>query len=226
MEIDSVIRRRNDRRFARAICCRMHRWRTTHASVAEPGLARGLASADSTVQAAVGKLTAGAVLVVSKDGRVVHQRAFGLAQIKSQDCFTDGCAAPTGLQMHISTMFDLASVTKVMATTFATMLLVALLTNEQRRQVVDALDHQIRETAQDPGPIFAGRCFRQGGARCAASIARGASRPPRPRNVGDRRARGGVDNGNVAPESAASTQAPSMYAWSRTRSSRTVIAGR
>jgi CubicO group peptidase (beta-lactamase class C family) len=93
-------------------------------SVNEPGLARGLASADSTVQAAVGKLTAGAVLVVSKDGRVVHQRAFGLAQIKSQDCFTDGCAAPTGQQMRASTMFDMASVTKVMATTFATMLLV------------------------------------------------------------------------------------------------------
>ena len=45
-----------------------------------------------------------AVLVVTKDGRVVHNRAFGSATT--------------------STIFDLASVTKVMATTFAMMMLV------------------------------------------------------------------------------------------------------
>jgi CubicO group peptidase (beta-lactamase class C family) len=93
-------------------------------SANEPGLARGLESADSLVQSAVGRLTAGAVLVVSRDGHVVHQRAFGLARIKSQDCVIDRCAIPTGLPMHLSTMFDLASVTKVMATTFALMILV------------------------------------------------------------------------------------------------------
>lgn len=93
-------------------------------SVNQPGLSRGIASADSLVQEAVGKLTAGAVLVVSKNGQVVHQRAFGLAQVRSQDCFSSGCSVPTGREMHLSTMFDLASVTKVMATTFAMMMLV------------------------------------------------------------------------------------------------------
>ena len=92
--------------------------------VGEPGLSRGLAFADSLVQGAVGKLTAGAVLVVSKNGRVVHERAFGVAQLKSQNCFTNGCAVSVGSPMKLSTMFDLASVTKVMATTFAMMLLV------------------------------------------------------------------------------------------------------
>ncbi|HEU4878874.1 MAG TPA: serine hydrolase domain-containing protein, partial [Gemmatimonadaceae bacterium] len=67
-------------------------------------LARGLATADSLVSASTGRLTPGAVLLVSKDGKVVHERAFGSVQT--------------------STMFDMASVTKVMATTFAVMMLV------------------------------------------------------------------------------------------------------
>ena len=46
----------------------------------------------------------GAVLVVTKDGSIVHNRAFGSART--------------------STIYDLASVTKVMATTFAMMMLV------------------------------------------------------------------------------------------------------
>ena len=60
-------------------------------------------TADSIVRAAIGKLTPGAVLLVSKDGKVVHEAAYGSARV--------------------STMFDVASVTKVMATTFALMLL-------------------------------------------------------------------------------------------------------
>ncbi len=92
-----------------------------------PELERGIATADSLVQAAVGTLTAGAVLAVSKDGRLIHNRAFGSAQAEITVC--DGgqasCrTASAGRPMHTSTLFDLASVTKVMATTFATMLLV------------------------------------------------------------------------------------------------------
>ena len=60
-------------------------------------------TADSIVRAAIGRLTPGAVLLVSKDGKVVHEAAYGSARV--------------------STMFDVASVTKVMATTFALMLL-------------------------------------------------------------------------------------------------------
>ncbi|HKO17070.1 MAG TPA: serine hydrolase [Gemmatimonadaceae bacterium] len=92
-------------------------------------LARGLATADSLVEAATGRLFPGAVLLVSRDGRVVHERAFGHAQL--YDDSMHRLAAPP--PMRASTMFDLASVTKVMATTFAVMLLV-----DQGRIDVDA----------------------------------------------------------------------------------------
>ncbi len=85
-------------------------------AVTDPGLARGMLTADSLVEGAVGKLTAGAVLVVSRNGRVVHERAFGAAETFQDDV--------PSRPMHLSTMFDLASVTKVMATTFAMMMLV------------------------------------------------------------------------------------------------------
>jgi CubicO group peptidase (beta-lactamase class C family) len=89
--------------------------RTPHAA-----LARGIASADSLIGAALGTVIPGAVFVVSRNGRVVHERAFGYAQLN--DFEMHRLAAP--LPMRASTMFDLASVTKVMATTMATMLLV------------------------------------------------------------------------------------------------------
>ncbi|MDB4891059.1 MAG: hypothetical protein JWL61_2914 [Gemmatimonadetes bacterium] len=83
-------------------------------------LARGLAIADSLVRAAVGTSTAGAVLVVSKDGRIVKETAYGFAQ--RNDYAMHGLDQP--VPMRTSTVFDLASVTKVMAGTNAIMLLV------------------------------------------------------------------------------------------------------
>jgi serine-type D-Ala-D-Ala carboxypeptidase len=83
------------------------------------GLARGLATADSLVSAAVEHTIPGAVLVVSQNGRVVHQRAFGWAQLN--DFQVHRLAHPR--PMHVSTLFDLASVTKVMATTMVVMML-------------------------------------------------------------------------------------------------------
>ncbi len=72
----------------------------------------GLASADSLVALWVdeGRIP-GAVLLVARDGEVRHRAAYGLA------------SAAESLQMTTSTVFDLASVTKVMATTFALMVL-------------------------------------------------------------------------------------------------------
>ncbi|MFL5499585.1 MAG: serine hydrolase domain-containing protein, partial [Gemmatimonadaceae bacterium] len=90
------------------------------AIVVDPALARGIATADSLVAAAIGKLTPGAVLLVSKNGKVVHERAFGFAQLNDYD--GRPLAAPPA--MRTSTMFDLASVTKVMATTMGVMVLV------------------------------------------------------------------------------------------------------
>jgi CubicO group peptidase (beta-lactamase class C family) len=87
--------------------------------VAEPELARGIATADSLITASIGTLMPGAVFLVAKDGRVVHERAFGYAQLNDYG----GRRLPSPPAMRTSTMFDLASVTKVMATTFAIMLL-------------------------------------------------------------------------------------------------------
>ena len=88
--------------------------------VPDPGFARGIATADSLIDASVGTLIPGAVFLVAKDGRVVHERAFGYAQFNDYD----GRRLATPRVMRTSTVFDLASVTKVMATTMATMLLV------------------------------------------------------------------------------------------------------
>jgi serine-type D-Ala-D-Ala carboxypeptidase len=90
------------------------------ASVPDPTFAHGLATADSLIDAQVGTLIPGAVFLVSKDGRVVHERAFGYAQLN--DFQMKRLAEPR--IMRTGTMFDLASVTKVMATTFAIMMLV------------------------------------------------------------------------------------------------------
>jgi len=97
--------------------------------VPDPALEQALATADSMIDASVGTLIPGAVFLVSRNGRVVHERAFGYAQLN--DFEMHRLAAPR--PMRTSTVFDLASVTKVMATTMATMMLV------DRRQIdVDA----------------------------------------------------------------------------------------
>lgn len=94
--------------------------RTRPPSPPTPGLARGIRTADSLVTAAIGTTIPGAVLVVSRDGRVVESRAFGYAQLNDYQ----GHRLATPRPMRSSTMFDLASVTKVMGTTFAVMMLV------------------------------------------------------------------------------------------------------
>ena len=83
-------------------------------------LARAIAAADSLVENAMGTLAPGAVLVISKDGKVIHERAFGYASLNDYEMHR--LANPVA--MKTTTMFDLASVTKVMATTFAVMMLV------------------------------------------------------------------------------------------------------
>ena len=45
-------------------------------------LARAINVADSLVASSIGKLTPGAVLLVAKDGRIIHDRAFGYAALK------------------------------------------------------------------------------------------------------------------------------------------------
>jgi serine-type D-Ala-D-Ala carboxypeptidase len=105
--------------LALGLGCAGIRTRGVERGVAESGLARGIATADSLISASIGTLIPGAVFLVAKDGRVVHERAFGYAQLN--DYSGRRLASPTA--MKTSTIFDLASVTKVMATTAAVMLL-------------------------------------------------------------------------------------------------------
>ena len=84
-------------------------------------LSAALARADSAIQAVVAREEIpGAVLVVSHGGRVIHERAFGYAQLYDYGMKRIERPRP----MTPATIFDLASVTKVMATTFAIMMLV------------------------------------------------------------------------------------------------------
>jgi serine-type D-Ala-D-Ala carboxypeptidase len=90
-------------------------------SQAGDSLARAIEVADSAVAAGVNRgLAAGAVLLVAHDGRVVHQRAFGYAQLYDYELHR----LPHPVPMRVGDLFDLASVTKVMATTMAAMMLV------------------------------------------------------------------------------------------------------
>jgi serine-type D-Ala-D-Ala carboxypeptidase len=78
-----------------------------------------LAAADSIVADWVDReRVPGAVLFVTRNGEVVHHRAYGAAQLRD---FEGRLAQPVA--MTTETVFDLASVTKVMATTMAVMLL-------------------------------------------------------------------------------------------------------
>ncbi|MEP6494668.1 MAG: serine hydrolase [bacterium] len=86
-----------------------------------PTITAAIAAADSIVEAAIkNKVIPGAEMVIAVDGKVLHERAFGFAQVNDFDMHPLAQPRP----MRTSTQFDLASVTKMMATTNAMMLLV------------------------------------------------------------------------------------------------------
>ncbi len=66
------------------------------------------------------ELFPGAVLLVAQDGKIRHRRAYGYAQKYS----FDGTALEKPVAMSVEHLFDVASMTKVFATTFGIMLLV------------------------------------------------------------------------------------------------------
>jgi CubicO group peptidase (beta-lactamase class C family) len=105
------------------------------ASSGGAGSVPGLQRADSLVAAWVDEeRVPGAMLLVSKDGEQVFRKAYGQAQLYGYGAgqYPNGEGRPgAGIErldrpraMTPETIFDLASVTKVMATTFAIMLLV------------------------------------------------------------------------------------------------------
>ncbi len=92
---------------------------TRQVAASEPAVAQALAFADSVLAAAVAEeALPGAVLLVARDGAVLHERAYGYASLFEGD---RSLASPE--PMTVGHVFDLASVTKVMATTWAMMLL-------------------------------------------------------------------------------------------------------
>ncbi len=86
-----------------------------------PTMSTAIATADSLIGRSLGVDFPGAVFAVAQHGVVLHERAFGFAQVSD----SQGRRLATPRRMRTTTMFDLASVTKVMATTMATMLLVS-----------------------------------------------------------------------------------------------------
>src|SRR5579863_3457620 len=72
-----------------------------------------LGAVDSIIQQAIADGLPGAVLVVGHDGRVIYRKAYGNRALE-----------PSREAMTIDTVFDLASLTKVIATTTAVMQLV------------------------------------------------------------------------------------------------------
>jgi uncharacterized protein YbbC (DUF1343 family)/CubicO group peptidase (beta-lactamase class C family) len=89
--------------------------RTTGASASRPPAPAGrLAAIADVIQQAIreGK-TPGAVVLIGNRGRIVYRRAFGQRAV-----------VPRRLPMRVDTIFDLASLTKVVATTTAVMQLV------------------------------------------------------------------------------------------------------
>ncbi len=87
----------------------------------QPKMDRALLRVDSLVATAVrAKELAGAVLMVSVQGQIQHLNAYGFAQQYAYG----GATLPTPVPMTPGHVFDLASLTKVFATTYGIMLLV------------------------------------------------------------------------------------------------------
>lgn len=98
-----------------------------------PKLDNAVASAAALVETAVAQgRVPGAVMLIAVDGKILAERAFGFAQLN--DFEMRKIAAPRA--METATVFDLASVTKVMATTMAVMILA-----DQKKVDVDAPVH-------------------------------------------------------------------------------------
>ena len=73
------------------------------------------------------KNTAGAVVIVAKDGIIIRRRAFGYAQLyggKTIDAEGNVSYTPERRRMKLDTVFDLASLTKMVATTTSMMILI------------------------------------------------------------------------------------------------------
>ena len=87
----------------------------------EESVERTLAQADSVIQAAVDSLLIpGAVLVVSRDSQILFEKAYGWAHLND----SEGRRLESPEPMTVDHVFDLASLTKVLSTTFAIMRLV------------------------------------------------------------------------------------------------------
>jgi uncharacterized protein YbbC (DUF1343 family)/CubicO group peptidase (beta-lactamase class C family) len=88
----------------------------SQAKAATTGTAERFAPLDAVLNNAIArKLTPGAVLLVGHDGQVVYRKAFGYRALD-----------PTAEPMSVDTIFDMASLTKVIATTSCVMRIVQI----------------------------------------------------------------------------------------------------
>ncbi len=106
---------------------------TTPAFAQTPALDSAIAAANAVVEKAVkdGQIP-GAGMVIAVDGKLIQDRAFGFAALND----FEGRRLANPRPLTAATLFDLASVTKVMATTMAMMLLV-----DQGKVKIDAPVH-------------------------------------------------------------------------------------
>lgn len=106
---------------------------TSPAFAQSPKLGAAVAAANTVVEKAVKDgLVPGAEMLIAVDGKVIQDRAFGYAELKD----FEGHRLANPRALRVGTLFDLASVTKVMATTMAMMLLV-----DQGKVTIDAPVH-------------------------------------------------------------------------------------
>src|SRR5690242_18970549 len=84
-------------------------------------MVRGLAEADPMIAAAIEHTLPGAVLRVAQNGKRLHERAFGWAELN--DYHGRRLSAPR--PMRTTTVFDLASVRKMVTTTMGVRQLVS-----------------------------------------------------------------------------------------------------
>lgn len=82
------------------------------------------AALDDIVRGGLGTLYPGAVLLVAHRGAVVHQAAYGNAQSLTLDGSGEVVPLSAPRRMTVDTIFDIASITKIVATTGAVMRLV------------------------------------------------------------------------------------------------------
>ena len=175
-------------------------WLACHAAIVSAAVDPvRLARIDALIEQAIGDgRLPGAVVLVGHGGEVVYERAFGARSL----------AAETPEPMTVDTVFDLASLTKVVATTTSVMILV-----EEGRL-------RLRDRVADHVPGFAGRGRPAGTIGQLLAHLRSGARPPARAGLRGRRDRDCPYDRPASgrgPRRAVHLQRPELHAAGRDR---------